>query len=92
MTSSNVRVLGPSAHDWRHAEAAWQEAVVATVNDALAMLTELETQLGEEDDVAHGCRSLAASLRAVRNTRNARAAMLRAELHDNAPPDGWADE
>jgi len=102
---SNVRVVRPDAgRDWRDVEAAMHEAVVDRVDDALETLAELETMLGDADDVGHNCRALAASLRTTRNDHTRRAEMLRTassllaaaraddedRIHPDAP-DGWHD-
>jgi hypothetical protein len=81
MSVSNVRPQR-SAMDWREVEAEMQDTVVAVIDNALATLDDLEALLGDEEDVGHEARTLAASLRTCRNERTRRAEMLRLVLHE----------
>ena len=80
MSVSNVRPQS-SAANWREVEAAMHDVVVARIEEALEVLTDLEELLGEAEDVGHNARVLAASLRTCRNEHERRASMLRAVVH-----------
>jgi hypothetical protein len=68
--------------DWRAAEVNLLETVVARIDLELEALVELERLLGDEEDVAHAARELAARLRSARNSRIDRFAELHAAIRE----------
>lgn len=81
---SNVRVVATRKPGWRAAKIADHDAEAARIEAQLADLADLEAMLGDEEDVAHNARVLAASLRTVRNDRQRRAAILAAAIAEEA--------
>lgn len=81
---SNVRVVSRRPPSWRAAQVAGLDAEAARINAALDDLADLEAMLGEDEDVGHNARVLAASLRTCRNDRQRRAALLAAAIAEEA--------